>query len=659
MEISQVPEVPGFAVGRRLGRGGSATVWLAREDRTGREFALKCFHPGKGGPAGGEPLTEDAVRREVRILSVLDHPHLVKAYDAVRFPGQPEGCTALVMDYAPGGSLAGLVASRGKLSVGETVTVLTPIAQALGYLHGKGFTHADVSPGNVLFTGQGKPLLSDVGIARMLGDPGCAAASGTPGFVDPSPVDAVRGLQPERDVYSTAALGWFCLTGQAPPRTSGRPPLPLLVPDVPRELAAALEAGLNEDRRARPTAAALATAVYRSASPRPLDLAASVHPTVIPELLTRRQDAAASRPGAVAEKYKTAGRWIATARWSGLPLSGLSFAGPRMPFPQPVNERRPSGGKHAGRADVGSAHAGPADVGTADAGTTDAGLARFSPADAGAVRSSPADAGTAQRGPAHPSRGRRRSPLQRRAPLVRGILPAAAVVVAAAAWWLAGAAELPVRPGPTPESVTARESVLGQEPDGGQGPDTPAGGTAAHEIAASETAASQTAQAISGAPTESGGSEQGAVKDSGGGNSGGRGAAARQQARASDPLQAVQGLAALRDLAFSTGEFGLLAEVNAEGSPAAAADGRTAERLRGSGHVLAGFSSTLAGLHVEDGATATRTLVQVRSSSSAYEEKDAGGSVVGTGPATTSRQLRLVLVAVDGTWRISEILPGD
>lgn len=648
MEISQVPEeppgVPGFAVGRMLGRGGCATVWLARENRTGRDFALKCFHPGKAAPSGGEPLTEDAVRREVRILSVLDHPHLVKAHDAVRFPGQPEGGTALVMDYAPGGSLAGLVASRGKLSVGETVTVLTPIAQTLGYLHSKGFTHADVSPGNVLFTGQGKPLLSDVGIARMLGDPGHAAASGTPGFVDPSPVDAVRGLQPERDVYSTAALGWFCLTGQAPPRTSGRPPLPLLVPDVPRELAAVLEAGLNEDRRARPTAAALATAVYRSASPRPLDLAASVHPTVIPELLTRRQDPATSRPRAAAEKYKAAGRWIATARWSGLSFSGLSFsgrslAGPRMPFPLPLNERRPSGGKHAARADVASAQAGQANVGTAEVGT--------------------ADAGAAQPGPAHLCRVRRRSPLQRRAPLPRGLLPAAAVVVAAVAWWHAGAIELPVRPGPTPESVTARESSVGQEPDGGQGPNTPPGGTAAHESAASETAASPTAQAISGAPTEIGGSEQGAGKNVWGNKSGGPAAAARQQARASDPTQAVQGLAALRDLAFSRGELGLLDEVNAGGSPAAAADGRTAERLRSSGHVLAGFSSTLAELHMEDGATAARALVQVRSSSSAYEEKDAGGSVVETGPATTSRQLRLVLVAVDGTWRISEILPGD
>ena len=96
---------------------------------------------------------------------------------------------------------------------------------------GKDSRTGDVSPGNVLFTGQGKPMLSDLGIARMLGDPAGGAGHGTPGFVDPAPVDAVRaGLQPERDVYAAAALGWFCLTGAAPPRTADRPPLPLLVP---------------------------------------------------------------------------------------------------------------------------------------------------------------------------------------------------------------------------------------------------------------------------------------------------------------------------------------------------------------------------------------------------------------------------------------------
>ena len=131
----------------------------------------------------------------------------------------------LIMDYAAGGSLGQLVAGRGKLGPGETVTVLTPIAQALAYLHGQGFTHGDVSPGNVLFTAHGKPLLADLGVARMVADAAAVADAGTEGFRDPAPVDAVRaGLQPERDVYSLAALGWYCLTGRALNRAcSGRP----------------------------------------------------------------------------------------------------------------------------------------------------------------------------------------------------------------------------------------------------------------------------------------------------------------------------------------------------------------------------------------------------------------------------------------------------
>lgn len=204
MDDAQAPEAPGYDVGRLLGRGGSADVWLAREQRTGRDVALKCFRTPGSRMRSSTGISEEDMRREIRILSVLDHPHLIRAHDAVRL-AEP-GVTALTMDYAAGGSLAQLVAARGRLTVGETVTVLTPLAQALGYLHGKGFTHSDVSPGNVLFTGQGKPMLADVGIARMLGDPASPATAGTAGFLDPSPVDAVRaGLQPERDVYSAGS----------------------------------------------------------------------------------------------------------------------------------------------------------------------------------------------------------------------------------------------------------------------------------------------------------------------------------------------------------------------------------------------------------------------------------------------------------------------
>src|SRR5215218_6329860 len=132
MEDSQRPRVPGYSVGRLLGRGGSSAVWLVREERSGREFALKCFRRAARRAARGEAMTEDGIRREIRILSVLDHPHLIKAHSAVTVEDGADVTTALIMDYAPAGSLADLLAARGKLSVGETVTVLTPVAQALG-----------------------------------------------------------------------------------------------------------------------------------------------------------------------------------------------------------------------------------------------------------------------------------------------------------------------------------------------------------------------------------------------------------------------------------------------------------------------------------------------------------------------------------------------
>ncbi|HSN36914.1 MAG TPA: serine/threonine-protein kinase, partial [Arthrobacter sp.] len=301
--VVAAPEVPGYDVGRCLGRGGSATVWLVTEQSTSREYALKAFCPGNG--AGRDDM-EEAVRREVRILSGPQHEHLVRALAVLRLQGSRRrssglgsGCEGdsggngsndgvhgsldrdfgLVMDYAAGGSLGQLVAGRGKLGPGETVTVLTPIAQALAYLHSQGFTHGDISPGNVLFTAHGKPLLADLGVARMVADATMVAEAGTEGFRDPAPVDAVRaGLQPERDVYSLAALGWFCLTGLAPEPGAQRPPLPLLVPGVPPALTAALEAGLHEDRRLRPSAAELSAAVHRSAAAAPVDLSVSVHP---------------------------------------------------------------------------------------------------------------------------------------------------------------------------------------------------------------------------------------------------------------------------------------------------------------------------------------------------------------------------------------------
>ncbi|MFF2840413.1 serine/threonine protein kinase [Paenarthrobacter sp. NPDC057981] len=280
------PLLPGYEITRQLGQGSSSTVWLGTRLTDGARFAIKC--PCR--EAEAELLGNAA--REVSLLSHLNHQHVVRVHEVLK-PADGTGTLGIVMDYAAGGSLANLVSGRRRLSVGETVTVLTPIAQALAYLHSRGVVHGDVSPGNVLLTAVGMPLLADLGLAVRLGDPEQSHDVGTVGFRDPflppSTDDGGQELRPQRDVFSLAAIGWYCLTGVVPETTQLRPPLSLLVPEVPKSLAAALEAALDPDPLLRPTAKEFGTAVFRSAAPRTLDLSGAVHHSVIPELLTRRE----------------------------------------------------------------------------------------------------------------------------------------------------------------------------------------------------------------------------------------------------------------------------------------------------------------------------------------------------------------------------------
>ncbi|WP_430295034.1 protein kinase domain-containing protein [Sinomonas sp. B1-1] len=297
------PALPGYEVVRLLGRGGSASVWLVREADGGRMLAAKVLAPGPD--AGGGAAALALARRELRLSRSREHEHLLPVRAAMTADGDA-GAVALLMDYAPGGSLGNLVRVRGRLGVGECVTVVTPIAQALAALHAEGSTHGDVSPGNILFTAQGKPLLGDFGLARMVGDVS-TGAGGTPGFRDPAslpggvstltaddggPRAAGTAFRPAAlsaagDVFSLGAVAWFALTGEPPQPTVQRPPLALVVEDVPAELAAAIEAALRDDPRERISAAELARAVFRSARAERVDLAPAVEEEVIPHLLTR------------------------------------------------------------------------------------------------------------------------------------------------------------------------------------------------------------------------------------------------------------------------------------------------------------------------------------------------------------------------------------
>ncbi len=281
-----------------LGAGGSCTVWLASWDGSAvppwhlvdavppSRFALKLPHlEGLRRPAAA------TAAKELRALDWLRHEHLVRAYGAVE---TSHGLGLMLEPYCAG-SLGSVLRRAGRLSTGELVTVLTPIATALESLHQQGVVHGDVSPGNILLAPDGKPALGDLADAQALGLPG--AHTGTEGFIAPEAL-ANRWRSPgavgtrhrapllrvESDVFSLAAVAWFALCGAVPARTQYRAPLQALRPEVPDGLVVLLESALQENPRLRPGAGDFAVALFRAAVPTPLDLTPYVNEEVVPEL---------------------------------------------------------------------------------------------------------------------------------------------------------------------------------------------------------------------------------------------------------------------------------------------------------------------------------------------------------------------------------------
>ena len=249
--------MPGFDLVELLGFGSGGEVWLAREHATGGTVALKRLRPG------ADLAARDRLRREAAVLAGVDHPHVVRLRAVV---GAGDDLV-LVLDLAAGGSLARLLTLRGPLTAGEVVTVAVPLAQALADVHARGLVHGDVTPTNVLFTSDGRPLLGDLGVSRLLGA-GEGDPSGTAGFVDPA-VRAGAPTGPASDVHGLAATCLAALSGLPAYDAVGA----RVRPGLRHPLVDVLERALVPDPAARPSAAELAHAVWGCARAEPVRLA--------------------------------------------------------------------------------------------------------------------------------------------------------------------------------------------------------------------------------------------------------------------------------------------------------------------------------------------------------------------------------------------------
>ncbi|WP_244524784.1 serine/threonine-protein kinase [Trujillonella endophytica] len=341
------PVVPGYRLVELLGRGGSGEVWRALPRGGGEPVAVKVL-------VAGDP---DRQAREAALLGELDHPHLVRLVEVVHQPrrGEPAG-VALVLELLAGGSLAALLARRGRLRPGEVVTAVAPVGAALAHAHAAGVVHGDLSPGNVVFTAEGRPVLTDLGVARVLGE--VASGEVTPAYVDPT---VARGGAPgpASDVFGVAAAAFHALTGVAPwnaatpadtlavAAAGELPDLDLLAPEAPPALRNVIARGLAADPADRPTAAEFALDLRHACRPEPVRLPVAGVPdaelgltgrgprTELTHQLARRRAPAAGaparrrRPGV---PRPAAGRW---SRWAGLLLAvavllgGASWVGAR------------------------------------------------------------------------------------------------------------------------------------------------------------------------------------------------------------------------------------------------------------------------------------------------------------------------------------------
>lgn len=366
-----LPQVPGWDVLRPLGQGASSTVWLV-SDAEGSQAALKIPEHRAEGPVA-------VLDVEMKAVGDLRHDHVVRPLGVVETDAGP----GLLSEYHAGGSLGSLVRAAGPLPLGQVVTVLVPMAQALQALHARGVVHGDVSPGNILFTVQGRPALADLGSSRVLG--GAEHRLGTPGFSAPELSDNGRpaGLNPAADVYSLAAVGWYALTGRAPSRTASRAPLPMILPEIPGEVVDLLEAGLDEDPERRPGAEHFAIACYRWTNPDPVDLYPAAAPEVARELPTRRR-APTTTTRAVAGRRRwvligAAAVLVATAAWGT--VASFDRADPATPPVSATAQATPSA-----RADP-ATPADPGPVAEPETEPLDAVIAALGPARAEALTS--------------------------------------------------------------------------------------------------------------------------------------------------------------------------------------------------------------------------------------------------------------------------------
>lgn len=221
---------------RKLGQGGMAQVWLARDEKLGVDRAIKLLAPR----LHAQEAARERFEIEARTMAALRHPHVVTVHDVHVGPEH----AYMVQEVAPGGSLAQQVQRRGPLAPRRAAEVIIAVLRALEAAHRQRLVHRDVKPHNILFRRDGTPLLTDFGIARLLDWDSPRARSlplaGSGGYMAPEQRMDPKGAGTQADLYGAGATLYAALTGQSPPELFAREVQRRLSEELPAPLARVL-----------------------------------------------------------------------------------------------------------------------------------------------------------------------------------------------------------------------------------------------------------------------------------------------------------------------------------------------------------------------------------------------------------------------------------
>ena len=300
-----------YLLRRRIAIGGFGEVWVARNEATHADVAIKALRRGDAAKAAGLQI-EERFRHEARLSAMLSHRSIVKVYDMIE---EPDGTLVLVMELLRGESVRRYIKKHGPRGAKEAVAIISPVLGALGHAHERGIVHRDVNPSNIFLAvdpdGHVTPKLLDFGIAKL--EKGEAPVHtedgrvlGTPRYLAPERIRDASEVDGRADLFSAAVVLYETMTGVSP--FAGNNPA--------QELVAVIERYVDPDERIDPR---LWVEIQRALSKEPSDRHATAH------------ELAAALRVSIGETEESLDQWLKqTAQ-----LPGWDTAPQRMPSEPP------------------------------------------------------------------------------------------------------------------------------------------------------------------------------------------------------------------------------------------------------------------------------------------------------------------------------------